>query len=170
MKATIIFALFLFMSISCIAQTTLPETISLAIKYLRGQAGNYPNSLFVSGIIRDSDASTIWGIKPEALYEGCRGEVRVFSESSERKTVVLVREFATQEAADKEMAEVITAIRKNYPSLQTVEMATNTNPNLLEEKDFGDETNGTFASVLKVIKQPDAGADKLYRLNIFLER
>ena len=158
------------MSINCLAQLTLTETVTLAIKFLRGQAGNYPNSLFVSGIIQDNDASTIWGIKPDALYEGCKGEVRVFSNESDRKTVVLVREFATQEAADSEMVEIITAIRKSYPALLTVEMEQKPDPNLLEEKGFGDETNGTFATILKVFRQPDADTDKQYRLNIFMER
>jgi len=169
MKTIVTIFLFLFISISCLAQTTLTETITLSIKYLRGQTGYYPNSSFVSSITDENDARTIWGIKPEALYDGCRGEVRVSRENG-LKTVVLVREFATREAAEQDMSEMIDAIRKSYPSLLTVKLPQKPGPGLLEEKTFGDETNGTFATVLKIFKRPDAEADKQYRLNIFLQR
>ena len=89
MKIIYVFLLLLFISTQSMAQVTPGQTMTLAIKYYRGETGNYPQSLFVSGITSEDDTKTIWGIKPSALFEGARGEVRVYSSDGHKVSVLI---------------------------------------------------------------------------------
>ncbi len=163
MKAIIIIFLFLVASTHGFAQQTVSGTTTLAIKYLEGQTGNYPNSLFVTGIISETDDESIYGIKDEVLYEGCRGEARVTSKDG-NKFVILVREFSSLAEAERDMNEMIVAERRYYPSLKAQTYNGGSHPNQVEQKVYSDETRGTFLSMAEIDKQPDADSDKQFKL------
>lgn len=163
MKLTTIIFLFLFASIRGLAQTTVNETTTLAIKYLEGEAGNYPNSLFITGIISEDDDQSIYGIKADALYDGCRGEVRVTIKDG-NKFVILVKEFSTFEEARSDMYKMIAAERKYFLRMRAQIFNGANHPNNVEEKVYSDETHGTFLSMASIEKQPDADSDKQFKL------
>ena len=169
MKFTTSILLFLSVYAGSLAQRTISQTTTLAIKYLEGQAGNYPNSLFVRGITNKDDEQTTWGIKPNALCEGCRGEVGIANKDG-YKTVVLVREFSTLDDAEQDMYAMIDATRKVFPSLKFRLEQYEPTSNEVEEKEFTDETRGIFHSIWVIMKQPDAEIDKQFILFAKLEK
>ncbi len=170
MKIAFVIFFLLSASTSTIAQSTVTETTTLAIKQLLGLATYHREQLFVSGIIREDDNETTYGIKPSALCEGYLGNVTV-SRKDGAQNVALLKEFSTLADAEKDMNEMIAATQKYCPALHIVEIPGAQDPNVVELKCYGYEAPvHNFISLWSITKQPNAEAGKRFSLLAQLEK
>ncbi len=164
MKTIAIIFLFLSMSVYGMAQVTTSETIKLALDYLNGM--DERPTKFCGAIFDETDKITRYSILPDALYDGCSGEIGAPSNGS-HPLVILRKEFATLYEAQKNMAEVIAALKAYYPAIAPQTPTPSTKPNLVEEQFFFyTYASFKFGADLKIFQQ--TGADKQYKLIISL--